>query len=222
MNLNNNNNLIFTSRNSTIRFADDIARKVNKEYPRISSTKLDSFKYIGKYKQLQTQFWHKVSFLRKERNFKFHIVSAFIKKIDSILDPIKAMKVGNCAESAYLSAIVARLNGIKNCYIARIEGPNKEDFDHAVLYVADKKPYIIDAWLGFADYLPEAVMRYTKDFHNNFDFDKFHTEKMLFKKNRSIYTHFFGLNFSPDEIAQIKSKHPELLIKKRDSNTKSI
>ena len=139
----------------------------------------------------------------------------FLGKIQAIIKPVKHLKIGNCGESSLLSAIIAKTNGIKNCYPATIKSPYGDSFDHAVLYVADEKPYIIDAWLGFADYLPEAIQRYTKDFHDNFDFEKFETEKMIFCSADYLYCfNFFEHNFTKSNISQIIQKYPNFLIKK--------
>ena len=42
-----NNNIAFTSRKFEIRFADDIARRANKCYPRLSNTKVDGFTHAN-------------------------------------------------------------------------------------------------------------------------------------------------------------------------------
>ena len=46
-----NKNVNFNARNPKIRFADNIARKVNKEFPRISPSKLDTFNNASKYEE---------------------------------------------------------------------------------------------------------------------------------------------------------------------------
>ena len=46
MQVDNKNSIRFTSRNATIRFADDIVRKVNNEFPRISASRVDDFSSI--------------------------------------------------------------------------------------------------------------------------------------------------------------------------------
>ena len=33
----------------------------------------------------------------------------------------------------------------------------------------EKKPYVIDAWFGFADYIPNAIKRYQKEYQKYFD-----------------------------------------------------
>ena len=82
------------------------------------------------------------------------------RKILAFIKPIKKYKLGNCGESAQLAAIVAKINGIKDCHIAQICNHEAKDLDHSVLFVNDKKPYIIDCWLGFADYAPNALNKY--------------------------------------------------------------
>lgn len=208
------NKFNFKSRNAKIRLADDIARKVNKEFPRLSASKIDDFKHIKKYRKFQIEIWQKILSMRKDYKKKFYSSHKFLSKIDSILIPIKQNKIGNCTESTYLSAIIAKANGIKNCYPATITNPHGHDFNHRVLFVNDKKPYIIDAWLGFADYLPQANIRYIKDFHNNFDFEKIKTKKMCFPKYKTIFFEFMQKDFTPEETKTILLKYPNLKLER--------
>ena len=89
-------------------------------------------------------------------------------KIKALIKPVERYRLGNCGESAQLAAITAKINGIKDCHITHLYSANGEDIDHAVLYVNDKKPYIIDAWLGFADYVPNILNRYKNEYNDNF------------------------------------------------------
>ena len=48
----NHRNQNFTSLNKEIRFADDIARAVNRNYPRISSTRMECLEHSEEFAQL--------------------------------------------------------------------------------------------------------------------------------------------------------------------------
>jgi len=140
----------------------------------------------------------------------------FIKNIKNVVEPIKRFKIGNCGESADLAAIAARVNGIKNISIASIRTPTGVPFDHAVLLVNDKKPYIIDGWLGFADYIPNAINRYKKEFRNHFDFEKLQTEEMrvIPYDGVNFFNGFLNREFTKKEIEQIRNLYPEIIIEK--------
>ena len=119
-------------------------------------------------------------------------------------------KVGNCHESAILAEIAAKTNGIRNCFVAQIKphtGRMADTHDHAVLYVDSfKRPYIIDAWLGFADYVPNAMERYRKEYSNFFDFEKFGTEKMFFDMLQA------KTSVNGDAILALQKHLPEFVI----------
>ena len=125
-------------------------------------------------------------------------------------DLIKRKKLGNCHESAILAEIAAKANGIRNCYTAQLKpltNNSSDSLDHAVLYVdSPKHPYIIDPWLGFADFVPNAFERYRKEFSAHFDFDKFGTDKMFFEP--------LGMrkNLSIEETKKLKESFSELRI----------
>ena len=111
MNITVQQNINFTSRNATIRRADDIARLVNNAFPRISPTKFEHIKNKG------ITLWNLEEKLRNQRvktNFAIMISNTLIDKISSLLEPIKKNHIGNCAESAELAILTAKANGIKN------------------------------------------------------------------------------------------------------------
>ena len=109
-----------------------------------------------------------------------------------------------------MAEIAAKVNGIKNCYTAQLKpltDNHGDTLDHAVLYVdSSKHPYIIDPWLGFADFVPNVFERYRKEFSAHFDFDKFGTDKMFFEP--------LGMrrNLSAEEVKELKASFPELRI----------
>ena len=206
-------NISSCSRNKTIRYADDMARKVNVLYPRISASKVDCMKNIDKFKNLPDRIWNYTNCMRSFRYEDFEQYKTFQKKIMVLLEYIKAYRAGNCCESADLGMLIAKANGIDNCEKVCLVTPSLKEYDHAVVLVKDKKPYIIDTWLGFADYLPKAIERYQKDFRHCFDFDKLGTEKMHTKKvSDLLYTNkFLNKKFSENELNILKETYPELI-----------
>ena len=205
----------FNARNSTIRFADDIVRKVNKEYPRVSVTKLESLNNSKKFSLLLNELWEATANMRGLIRGSYTNSMTFANEIRAFLLPIKFTRLGNCKESAQLAFIAAKANGIKNCKMAYLESPDGFDYDHAVVLVKGKKPYVIDAWLGFADYIPKAIERYQKEFRNCFDFDNAKTEKMLVKEDFGLLQNFLNSKTSSKkEISEIKRICSNLILNK--------
>jgi len=205
-------NINFQSK-KTIYFADDIARHVNKCYPRISSSLTDDFININAFRKLKRRLNYDTEYsLRYEISGSFNDADNFIGKILAFVKPVKKYKLGNCGEAAQLSAIVAKVNGLKNCYIASLKTKGGKDLDHSVLYVNGKKPYIIDAWLGFADYVPNAFQRYKNEFNHHFDI--LEGEKLKFIELKSDYTEVLNSDFSRSQINKIKKIFPEQFIKR--------
>ena len=174
-------NLAFTSRNPHIRFADNIARRVNSVYPRLSSTKYDGLRHNEMYCRNIKSLLKRIEWMRKELYLSLSEVKGdYVKKSLRFTDLIKRKKLGNCHESAILAEIAAKANGIRNCYTAQLKpltNNSSDSLDHAVLFVdSPKHPYIIDPWLGFADFVPNAIERYKKEYSKHFDFKKFGTD----------------------------------------------
>ena len=212
MNINFNNNNTFTSRNTTIRFADNIARKVNKEFPRISASKVENFKNIELFVDFIEDLWCKTSKMRNKRKKEFLTLTNNKDKIRLIFDYIKNFKLGNCKESAELSLLVAKMNGIKNAKIAYLKSPEGFDYDHAVVLVNEKKPYIIDSWLGFADFVPKAFEKYKKDFSECFDFAGSKTEKMTVLEDIGLLQLFLNYRIKKQDLNAIKKEYPNLIL----------
>lgn len=213
MNINNSYKQTFTSRNATIRFADDIVRKVNREFPRISSTKVESLKKSANFKSLLDKLWINTHYMRHCFGKNFIKAEDSLKKMEQIFDSIKNNCLGNCRESAQITLIASRMNGIENAKIAHLTSPEGYDYDHAVVFVEDKKPYIIDAWLGFADYVPNAIKRYQKEFRNCFDFEKAQTENMQVKEDFGLVQYFLNNEVNEKVVERLKNSYKNLVLK---------
>lgn len=154
------NNISFRSRCKTIREADNIARYVNELFPRISGTKIEPLMQ-GNTRCYTPIYYSKIRVVRKQSEEIYFSQKPNFQKCSNMIDLIRNKKVGNCGESAFLTRIVAKCNSIKNAKIAYLCYIDKySDLDHCVVYVDDKKPYIKDSWLGFADYIPETIEKY--------------------------------------------------------------
>ncbi|MBR5305214.1 MAG: hypothetical protein IKU37_10350 [Candidatus Gastranaerophilales bacterium] len=208
----NRTKLNFTSRNADIRRADDLARKVNNEFPRISQTLIAGFKHTNEFDALCIQLNNKVRQVRNAKSGKFDNVSGFLEKVSAMITPIKAQKIGNCAESAQLAAIAAIANEIENATIASVKTPDGIHLDHAVLLVNAKKPYIIDAWLGFADYIPEAIKKYKGVYSSHFDFIDKSDSGIVFAPAKEKYSSFLRKPVSETDLKELKKRYPEFLL----------
>jgi len=225
----NNKQTSFNARNPEISYADDIARRVNQCYTRFSSSLILDSNNINYFPELKRKLDYDTRIMRYCLKFKLVSSITLGEKLKAITDTIKIFKTGNCRESANLAEIAARTNGIKDCCYAGVyikDNSQNIDLDHAVLLVKNKnKPYIIDAWLGFADYLPNAVKRYKSEFRHHFDLPSLKHNDLSEKKVKLIFipepmdnsiNDIFMYGYKQEELKEL---YPELIIKQ--ANEKS-
>ena len=213
MQLDINNSINFGSRNSIIRKADNIARYTNELYPRLSNTKVSSLSHYN-YLYRLINYRKKINAVRDLSEKIYRCKKSNFYKCTSIIEGIKKYKVGNCGESAFLARIIAECNGINNTKIAYLDY-NLKDLDHYVVYVDDEKPYIIDSWLGFADYVPKAIEKFCGGYRNFvIDDDVTHDNWLDFTKTTKNCVTHSKMRFSDKLISQLIEKYPELLLKK--------
>ncbi len=212
MQIQNINHTNFTSRNKTIRFADDVSRRVNKCYPRISSTLVDDFNTAKHFKDYRIKLYKRIDTLRNDMDDCYDDADSLIGRILAITKTVKEHRIGNCGESALLAEIIAKINGIKDCYIASLKTSKGKNLDHSVLLVNDKKPYIIDAWLGFADFVPNTIKRFQSEFRNHFNIKD--GDKLVFKKLEDEYADCLNQDFSRRQINKLKRIYPNHVIKR--------
>ncbi len=214
MQINKIDNTNFTARNATIRRADDIVRLARKAFPMISSSKIDTFKNISSFKGLLLKTSRDLNEERFRRSDRIDSHKSVAGKVFVLLESLRTKKLGNCAEHAEVALLAAKFNGIKNAYLASLMTPDKKPLDHCVILVEDKKPYIIDGWLGFADYVPEAKKRWQKEYKYMFDFEEAKTEKInIIKRRETLYDTFLENDFPEFDEEVIKEIYPELVLK---------
>ena len=209
----------FTSRNATIRRADDIARLVNRQYPRISSTNIEDFKNINKHPEVFNRLANLINRVRFNMKTNMNKSEDNISKLKAFAEVVSDYKVGNCDESAKLAYIAAQANGLKDLQLAALEtiAFNPVDqtvqcvksLDHLVLRVENnKKPYIIDPWLGFADYLPKAMQRYRSEFGHHFNFSSNPKDIAVVSPKATI----FGLLVNNIPQSDLQKEFPQLIL----------
>lgn len=202
----------FTSRNPVIRKADDIVRRVNRVYPGISLSRLEDFNNIEHFPDLFEKFYYKLKDLRLE-------IDSIINETDVNKFPnvIKKAKIRNCGESAMLAGIAARTNGIDKFYKYALWSDCAGNLDHSVVLVRNGgKPYIMDAWLGFADYVPKAMERYKSEFGHHFELDGNPSERLFLKPQYSGYLKLV----KSKEQEVLRKMFPDLIVGKNCKNQK--
>jgi len=211
----------FKSRNADIRFADRIAREVNVRFPTLSLSKTNRYnnrskvpkfhqgesKVYGKMQEFYDALGELFAFNRSKRNYT--ILNEYMKIIEKY-------KMANCIEQSLLALIIAKCSGLKNCSIRGLYGKENGWLDHAVVYVKDKKnPYIIDPWLGFADYLPKAFEKY-KGEYKNFFIRMFFKEKDMYFEPKDEISLFMDKMLTPNSIEKLSKKRPELCLQQNN------
>ena len=225
INLNIDNNINFQARNPVIKKADDIARHVNALYPRISGTKmysLDSYacnkaglNYRCKGK-IFSGYRRKIVSVRSLLFKLYKSKKSNLHKCTSYVEAIKDEKAGNCGESSFLARMVAACNGIKNTKIVYLDCQGK-NLDHYAVYVDDKKPYIIDSWLGFADYVPNALEKFRGEYRKFVGIDRFTAESELnFVESHGNFITNDKMQYSEKLVNQLIAKYPELVLKQKN------
>ncbi|MBE7713169.1 MAG: hypothetical protein E7Z87_05445 [Cyanobacteria bacterium SIG26] len=218
------NNTSFSARNPKIRFADDIARRVNKSFPRISSTLLETHKF-AKRKRFKELIWNvsdQVTVMRNEKKDRIICAKKLVDYVKAYIQPIKKYHAGNCGESAELAAIIAQANGLKNVEKVYLVTERGKDMDHAVLLVNDvKTPYIIDAWLGFADTIPNAVVRYKGEFRHCFDGRMIKSKKLKFIPSDGKFDFIINRIFTNREIKYLLKTHKDIILQEKNISQKT-
>lgn len=204
----------FQGRNKTIRFADDVMRKVNQCFPLYSATKLECFNNIEHFQSyLYDCAIPKIRLMREYKNDLYDDCLSVPAKLITIVKTALKFKVGNCGEKAQLSAIVSQINGIKDCHIAALYTNGGRSLDHSVLFVNAQKPYIIDPWCGFADYYPNAVVKYENEFGDIFELRK--GERVtLVSEIDDEFTEDLRHNFSRGQLNKVLKILPTMKIRK--------
>ncbi len=167
------NSTNFRARNLEIRFADDIARRINNAYPTISPSKISGRieKQDKPFCDLYNKLWSKMSDFRSNSKYQ-GVGQKSLEKILLFFEGLQNEKIANCGEMTDATLVAAKLNKIKDFTKAGLATTDGRDLDHAVVYVKNgKKPYIIDSWLGFADYVEGAKQRYFNEYGYHFDLD---------------------------------------------------
>ena len=143
------------------------------------------------------------------------------KKARAVLNQLKNFHLGNCSETAQVSEIVLKMNGVENAYNAGLLYDH-QIVDHRIcLYNIDgsefsginNKTVIVDPWAGFADFANNAFNKYKTIFKDYLGLDRY--IKLDGGKFKIYQLMKYDLN--EKSIEGLKKSYPELVHKKGGS-----
>lgn len=181
------NKTAFQSRNVEIRYADDVMRRINNQFPRISLSRVDDLinSRPQKITQKQRDFLkEKGEFWKNVRNSRPQYDKNPIGYIRHVVASVFKFKIGSCGESGSLGKLGLALNNIQGTRVTLkgFNGPNhKTDMNHCFVIVNlakdaklhdyrtfGDKAYVVDPWMGFVDYVPNAFNRFKAQYSGDF------------------------------------------------------
>lgn len=184
MMINNYSYTPFTGRASIIKDADKICRIVNSDFPHLSPY-LSWHQYHQPYTHYQAfiPYWSKLDDLReatKATDTAYDYYDVLIKKL-------KNNKCANCGELSDIVYLKCKNKNFEDVKCVQLGGispvykKRKEKYDHiAVMFRHKGKDIVIDPLFGFADFLPNALVKYKtifkhliSGFNENFDLNLF-------------------------------------------------
>ena len=211
-NIENINQKTFTSKRRIIRKADDMARRINRRYTRVSCSNIADFKNIIGHENVYNKLAEQIDVMRKLILSEMKESDSYLSKVSVLPKLVSEYKLGNCDESAKLALIGAKVNDINDCRLGQLFSVDSgQSLDHLVLFVQNgENPYIIDPWLGFADYEANAIQKYKNEFNYHFSLNGNPKEHLVFEPSLS----FFGLAVDKVPLKKLKSSFKELILPK--------
>lgn len=218
----------FQRKSPELRFADEVMRRANQIFPRVSSSKLhnriielsDTVEIQPKYVDFVNREIKKCRFLREFRPRWTNNSSEYIKRV---LADLKYYKLANCDESSTLGKIALALNGIPSIQAALCvykDGVASKIVDHAfdLVHLKEgsvlsdvkgfgKDSYVVDLWKDSVDYSSNAFQQYETEFPSDFLPD---IEDMSLSLGISLK---YDFEISESTLNEIKQNYPELVIK---------
>ncbi len=209
----NNFQINFTGIKTTLNDADWVCRTVRKNFPAISPNRLyyENPKLISNNERLYDFINEKGKVLQQDRNDRKFLKSPF-KILKEIIYSVKEHKVAHCGEYSSLAELIARMNGVDNCYRFLMK-----DYNHVFLLIT-KKPLkdgiklndiVIDPWLGIVAKVRDIFMKYKNEYGKIFPFENNESVVLRLKK---------PLSLDKKEIEYFKEKYPELVFKSKDGH----
>lgn len=216
------NQISFTGSRTLLNDADWVCRKVKTAFPIISPTQIyySNPEIIRKNRRF-VSFLHEKSLVLQEDRLDRRLLKSPFKFLKEVLYSATSHRVGNCFEQASLAEMIARMNGVKNCYKLTMEDLNtSKSLDHTVLLVTknplnsaiinSKESIIIDPWLGISGRAEAVLERYKNQFGKMFGLNN--KTLIAFKMKKR-------LELNENEIEILKAKFPNLVFDNKGRKT---
>ena len=216
----------FTARNKEIRDADKIMRNLINRYPAISTSKATYYDIIRNKKP---SLINKIKtsgecLIHARKQYKAYTDE---KSINEVFYCTKKFKLANCREYAHMALGAFAANGYKDLEVGRLykkvniknkngkEEKYSDIVDHVVLLVnghsRDKKPFIVDPWRGFVDYLENGLTRFDGLFMKGFR--KMETEEEHIRQKFTISVVKRDFEITDSTCRHFAKEFPELIVK---------
>ena len=204
----NSYNTPFTGRASIIKQADKICRSVNSTFPHLSPY-LSWHQYHEPYKHYKAfiPYWAKLDDLRDATK----ATDTAYDYYDVLINKLKSNKCANCGELSDIVYLKCKNNNFEDVKCVQLGGtspvyPKRHvKYDHiAVMFKHNNKHIVIDPLFEFADFLPNALVKYKtifKRFINNFN-EKF--DLKLVEDSDAVKIH-------PDDLKVLTKKYGHLI-----------
>lgn len=214
---NNKSNQIqnFNGKSPLLKDADWICRKVKTTFPAISPNRLyyENTKLITDNEKFYKFIYNKGKTLKQDRKDRKFLLSPF-EFLKKLIHSTQEHKIAHCGEYSSLAEMIARMNGIENCYRIFMK-----DYDHTFLLVKEKplseglqmNDIIIDPWLGISGYLKDISSKYQFQYNNIFHINGDKGNSIVLKPKKT-------LNLKSGEIDYFKEQFPQLIFKSRDGH----
>ena len=210
----NNCKTAFTASKIPLQDADWVCRKVKTAFPAISPNRLffENPALIISNSKFNSFISKKGNLLVQDRNDRKFLSSPF-KILKEIISSASEHKVAHCNEFASLAEMIARINGVKNCYRLFME-----NYDHTFLFICEKpieegfckkNNFIIDPWLGISGRVEDILMKYKNVYGKIFQFAQ--NEKISLKIKKP-------LSLNENEIKYFREKYPNLVFNSSDGH----
>lgn len=204
-------NISFKSRNSLVKDAGLVCRKVRTAFPYVSHAKAahEASPEILKNKDIVNFILKREKTLKEYREDQRHIQKPFNRYKEILYCTIKE-KLAACYDLSVLTELVLRLNGIKNCTKVSLTNAEGKLLNHSAVIVKTsnnpKKNIIIDPWLQDCGLESEMLTKYKSIYAKYF--------RKLSPNDKIELTLRPQEKLSQEEINYFKEKYPQLIINK--------
>lgn len=178
-------NVTFTSKPEVINEARKVMHIITSDFAAVSGTKISEFKCAqgnNIFQSLAARVNERIKTFIRTPFWEEYMKRPAGNYYQTLVENIQKYRVANCADFAKLWNLLAKLNKIESkpaeLHLVSKDGMLKGGIDHAIHIInlrknADlkceklskmKDVLIVDPWLGFVDYAPNAERKFKYDF----------------------------------------------------------